>query len=74
VIVRGQPARRGKQKQADYVLFYQANLPLAVVEAKDETHPLGDGTQQALAYAASLDVPFVFYAPKRTPARIGPPR
>lgn len=60
VIVRGKLAARGKQKRADYLLFYQANLPLAIVEAKDNTHPLGGGMQQALAYAATLDVPFVF--------------
>lgn len=60
VIVRGKLAARGKQKRADYLLFYQANLPLAIVEAKDNTHPVGGGLQQALAYAATLDVPFVF--------------
>jgi type I restriction enzyme R subunit len=60
VIVRGKLARRGKQKRADYLLFYQSNFPLAVVEAKDNNHPVGGGMQQALAYAATLDVPFVF--------------
>ena len=60
VIVRGKLASRGRQKRADYVLFYQSNLPLAVVEAKDRTHPVGGGLAQALAYAETLDVPFVF--------------
>jgi len=36
------------------------NLPLAVIEAKDNTHSIGSGMQQALAYAENLDVPFVF--------------
>ncbi len=60
VIVRGKLASRGKQKRADYLLFYQNNLPLAVVEAKDNNHPVGGGMQQAIAYATTLDVPFVF--------------
>jgi type I restriction enzyme R subunit len=60
VIVRGKIAVRGKQKRADYLLFFETNLPLAIVEAKDNNQPLGGGMQQALAYAETLDVPFVF--------------
>ena len=60
VIVRGKVAVRGKRKRVDYLLFYQPNLPLAIVEAKDNHHPVGGGMQQAIAYAESLDVPFVF--------------
>jgi len=60
IIVRGQLAVRGQRKRADYLLFYQPNLPIAVVEAKDNNHPVGGGMQQALAYAEALDVPFVF--------------
>jgi len=60
VKVKGKLAVRGKQKRADYLLFYQPNLPIAVVEAKDNNHPVGGGMQQAMAYAQTLDVPFVF--------------
>ena len=60
VIVRGKFAVRGQRKRADYLLFYQPNLPIAVVEAKDNHYPVGGGMQQALAYAEALDVPFVF--------------
>lgn len=60
VKVYGKLAVRGKRKRADYVLFYQSNLPLAVVEAKDNTYPVGGGIEQALDYAETLDVPFVF--------------
>lgn len=60
VLVRGKVAVRGKQKRADYLLFHGPNFPLAVVEAKDNNHPIGGGMQQALAYAEALDVPFVF--------------
>jgi type I restriction enzyme R subunit len=51
---------RGIRKRADYVLLYEANLPLAVIEAKDNTHAPGAGLEQALAYAEALDIPFVF--------------
>jgi type I restriction enzyme R subunit len=60
VLVRGKVAVRGKKKRADYLLFHSPNFPLAVVEAKDNTHPVGGGMQQALRYAETLDVPFVF--------------
>jgi len=60
VIVRGKLHTRGKQKRADYVLYYAPNLPIAVIEAKDNNHSVGDGMQQALDYAETLDVPFVF--------------
>ncbi|MFH7326416.1 EcoAI/FtnUII family type I restriction enzme subunit R [Desulfurivibrio sp. C05AmB] len=60
IIVRGRLHTRGKQRRADYVLSYQKNQPIAVIEAKDNNHGLGDGMQQALAYSDALDVPFVF--------------
>ena len=31
-----------------------------MIEAKDNTHAIGDGMQQALDYAETLQVPFVF--------------
>jgi len=60
VVVRGKLATRKKRRRADYVLFHSSSIPLAVVEAKDNSHPLGGGMQQALAYAEALDVPFAF--------------
>jgi Type I restriction enzyme R protein N terminus (HSDR_N) len=60
VILRGKVAVHGRKKWADYLLFFQSNLPLAVIEAKDNSHPIGGGMQQALEYAETLDVPFVF--------------
>jgi type I restriction enzyme R subunit len=47
IIVRGRLVTRGKAKRADYILYYK-HLPLALIEAKDQTHALGDGMQQAL--------------------------
>ena len=60
IIVRGKIHTRGEQKRADYILYYKANIPLAVIEAKDNTNSVGAGMQQALNYAESLGVPFVF--------------
>ena len=60
IIASGKTCRRDKPLKADYVLFHKPNKPLAVVEAKDNNHTVGDGMQQALNYAAMLDVHFVF--------------
>jgi type I restriction enzyme R subunit len=60
IIVRGKLVSRGKAKRADYVLYYKPNMPLAIVEAKDNSHSVGDGMQQALEYAKTLNIPFVF--------------
>lgn len=62
VVVRGNKAYRDKATvlRADYALFYKANIPLAVVEAKDNQHAVGAGMGQALNYAQLLDVPFSF--------------
>lgn len=60
IMVRGKLHSRGERKRADYILSYQKNLPIAVIEAKDNKHSLGSGMQQALGYAEALDVPFVF--------------
>lgn len=65
VMVRGKlaarvrnPEARGGPKRADYVLYARPNVPLAVVEAKQARFPVGQGMQQALAYAEMLDAPF----------------
>lgn len=60
IIVRGRLVARGQKKRADYVLYLKPNIPIAVVEAKDNRHAVGDGMQQALSYAEMLHVPFSF--------------
>jgi type I restriction enzyme R subunit len=60
IIVRGQQYTRGKRKRADYILYYKPNIPIAIIEAKDNKHSIGSGMQQALEYSAILDIPFVF--------------
>jgi type I restriction enzyme R subunit len=58
--VRGKLHTRGAQKRADYILYYKPNIPIAVLEAKDNKHTVGAGIQQALGYAKTLEIPFVF--------------
>ena len=60
IIVRGKLVTRGKAKKADIVLYYKPNIPIAVIEAKDNNHSIGDGMQQALDYASDLKAPFAF--------------
>ncbi|QJD57614.1 DEAD/DEAH box helicase family protein [Pseudomonas sp. gcc21] len=60
IIVRGKLHSRGESRRADFILYHQPNLPLAVIEAKVNKQSIGSGMQQALGYAESLDVPFVF--------------
>lgn len=60
IIVRGKLHTRGEQKRADYILYYKSNIPLAVIEAKDNSFSIGAGMQQALNYAETLAIPFVF--------------
>ena len=60
IIVRGKSWVRGAKKRADYILFYKPNIPLAIIEAKDNNHSIGAGMQQALEYGKMLKVPFIF--------------
>ncbi|MCM2477770.1 DEAD/DEAH box helicase family protein [Rhizobium sp. CG5] len=60
ITVRGKLVARGTAKKADVVLYYKPNIPIALIEAKDNSHAVGDGLQQGLDYAESLAIPFVF--------------
>lgn len=60
IYVRGKMTARGKAKRADYILYYKPNIPIAIIEAKDNNHSVRAGIQQALDYATILDVPCVF--------------
>lgn len=60
IIVHGKHHKREPNKRADYVLYYKPNIPIAIIEAKDNKHTIGNGMQQALCYAEMLDVPFIF--------------
>lgn len=60
IIPKGKTYKRKQGKRADYILYYKPNIPLAIIEAKDNTHTVGSGMQQALEYAEILDIPFVY--------------
>ncbi len=60
IIVQGKMYTRGKQKRADYILYYKPSVPIAIIEAKGNNRPLGGGMQQGLEYADILQIPFVF--------------
>ena len=57
IFVKGRQTKRGARKRADIIIYYKPNIPVAVVEAKDNTHTAGAGMQQALEYAGTLDIP-----------------
>lgn len=58
--LKGNFVFREKPKRADYILYLNANNPIAIVEAKDNKHSITHGLQQAMAYAQMLDIPFAY--------------
>jgi len=60
IYVKGHKTARGERKRADFILYLKPNIPIAVIEAKDNNHSVGAGMQQALNYAEILDIPIAF--------------
>ncbi len=60
IFVKGNLSVRGKRKRADYILYYKPNIPVAIIEAKDNSYSVKAGIQQGLSYAITLDIPSVF--------------
>ncbi|MFH1653617.1 MAG: DEAD/DEAH box helicase family protein, partial [Pseudomonadota bacterium] len=60
IFVKGNKTARGERKRADFILYLKPNIPIAVIEAKDNNHSVGSGLQQALGYAKILDIPVAF--------------
>ena len=58
--LRGNFVARGKAKYADYMLYYNKATPIAIVEAKDATHSISYGMQQAKEYAMMMNIPFAY--------------
>ncbi len=58
--ISGNMTVRENPKKADYILYINANNPIAVVEAKDNKHSVSHGIQQAMTYAKMLDIPFAY--------------
>lgn len=60
IYVKGNLSMRGKRKRADYILYYKPNIPIALIEAKDNSYSVRAGIQQGLNYATILDIPSIF--------------
>ncbi len=61
IVVSGNKAKRLPQKRADYLLRFTRDVPIAVVEAKDQVgYAPGDGLQQAKDYAFILGLKFAY--------------
>ena len=48
--LRGNMVSRKEAKKADYILYLNESTPIAIVEAKDNKHAVGDGLQQAIRH------------------------
>ena len=60
ISLKGNFVFRKRPKKADYILYLCVNHPIAIIEAKDNTHSVSHGLQQAMDYAKMLDLPFAF--------------
>lgn len=60
VNLKGNLVFREKPKRADYILYLNANNPIAIIEAKDNNYSVSYGLQQAMTYAEMLDLPFAY--------------
>lgn len=40
IYVKGNLTSRGKQKRADYILYYKPNIPITIIEAKNNKHSI----------------------------------
>jgi len=60
IFLIGDESKRKEPKKADYILYFNEALPLAVVEAKEEGKPAVSGMQQAKEYAERLDILFAY--------------
>lgn len=58
--LKGNLVSRQKPKKADYILYINANNPIAIVEAKDNNHSVSSGMQQAKIYADMMNIPFAY--------------
>jgi type I restriction enzyme R subunit len=56
----GDQARRRTPRRVDYLLRYTDAFPIAVVEAKDESHEPNAGLEQAKRYARELGLAFAY--------------
>ncbi len=60
IMVSGKTIKRGERKKPDFILSYQKNFPIAIIEVKDNKHSVSSGIGQAIGYAEILDAPFAY--------------
>ncbi len=60
ISVNGNSTSRGERKRADYILYYKPNIPVAIIEAKNNNLTLNSGIQQGIEYSLMLDIPVVY--------------
>ena len=60
IVPAGKHDTRKVQKRVDYLLYFRRDFPLAVVEAKEDTHHAADGLPQAKEYAQTLGLRFAY--------------
>ncbi|NOZ91498.1 MAG: DEAD/DEAH box helicase family protein [Epsilonproteobacteria bacterium] len=60
IYVKGDKTTRGRKKQADFILYYKPNIPIAIIEAKSNKFSLNAGIQQGIEYSNILDIPIVY--------------
>lgn len=71
ITVRRKIVKRGEQKRADYILYWKPNIPLAIVEAKDNT-PIEDIPQDEVPEEDGQEIPpdVTFGPDDDTPKRV----
>ena len=65
IIVRGKFVTRDKAQRVDYILYYKPNIPIALIEAKDNNNPFGGGMQQAIKHAGHARYPICLFLERR---------
>ncbi|MBP5584350.1 MAG: DEAD/DEAH box helicase family protein [Bacteroidales bacterium] len=58
--IKGNITVRETPKKADYILYMNAQFPLAIVEAKSAQYSASHGMQQAKEYCKMMEIPFAY--------------
>ncbi|MBO7124559.1 MAG: DEAD/DEAH box helicase family protein, partial [Bacteroidales bacterium] len=58
--IKGNITVRETPKKADYILYMNAQFPLAIVEAKSAQFSASHGMQQAKEYCKMMEIPFAY--------------
>ena len=55
IIVQGKMHTRGKSKRADYILYYKSNIPIAIIEAKDNKKAVEEKVNSLMGLCDALE-------------------